>query len=108
MRPETPLQRAYLKATERDQALERCQVTQDHLPKLNRGRGHGIKALRHRQEFLDSRQKRKNLAGLGMDGHAEVLRSLRGDKIGLLHVYHDPEGATKREKGLDRLSGFPL
>ena len=43
-----------------------------------------------------------------MDGHAEVLRSLRGDKIGLLHVYHNPEGATKREKGLDRWFGCPF
>ena len=43
-----------------------------------------------------------------MDGHAEVLRSLQGDKIGLLHIYHNPEDATKREKGLDRLFGCLL
>ena len=82
-------------------------MTEDHLPKLSRGRGHGTKTLRYCQEFLDSRQRRKNLAGLGIDGHAKVLRSLRGDKIGLL-VYHNPEGVTKREQGPDRLLGFLL
>ena len=98
MRFEMPLQTAHPKATMRNQPLKRSQVTEDHLPKLSRGRSHGTKAFRYRQEFLDSRQRRKNLAGLGINGHAEVLRSLRGDKIQLL-VYHNPEGVTKREQG---------
>ena len=76
MRLEMPLQRAHPKATVRDQLLERSQVTEDHLPKLSQVSVHGTKALRYRQKFLDSRQRRKNLAGLGIDGHAEVLRSL--------------------------------
>ena len=108
MRLEMPLQRAHPKATVRDQPLERSQVTEDHLPKLSRGSVHGTKALRYRQEFLDSRQRRKNLAGLGIDGHAEILRSLRGHEIRLLLVYHNPEGVTKREERLDGLLGFPL
>ena len=37
MRLEMPLQRAHLKATVRDQPLERSQVTEDHLLKLSRG-----------------------------------------------------------------------
>ena len=108
MRLQMPLQRAHPKATVRDQPLERSQVTEDHLPKLSRGSVHGTKALCYRQEFLDSRQRRKNLAGLSIDGHTEVLRSLRGHKIRLLLVYHNPKGATKREKRLDGLLGFPL
>ena len=58
-------------------------------------------------DFLDSRQRRKNLAGLGIDGHAKILRNLRGHEIRLL-VHHNPEGATKREERLDGLLGFPL
>ena len=108
MRLEMPLQRAHLKVTVRDQPLQQSQVTKDHLPKLSRGSVHGTKALSYRQEFLDSRQKRKNLAGLGIDGHAEILRSLRGHEIRLLLVYDNPKGATKREEGLDGLLGFPL
>ena len=92
---EMPLQRVHPKATVRDQPLEQSQVTEDHLPKLSRGSVHGTKALYYRQEFLDSRQRRKNLAGLGIDGHAEILSSLRGHEIQLLHVYHNPEDATK-------------
>ena len=92
----------------RDQPLERSQVTEDHLPKLSWGSVHGTKALRNRQEFLDSRQRRKNLAGLVIDGHAEILRSLRGHEIRLLLVYQNPKGATKREERLDSLLGFPL
>ena len=102
-----PLQGAHPKATVRNQPLERSQVIEDHLPKLSRGSVHGTKALRYRQEFLDSRQRRKNFAGLGIDGHAEILRSLRGHEIRLL-VYHNPEGAIKREERLDGLLGFPL
>ena len=45
--------------------------------------------------------------GLGINGHAEILHSLRGHEIQLL-VYHNPEGATKREERLDGLLGFPL
>ena len=89
MRLETPLQRAHPKATVRDQPLKKSQVTEDHLPKLSRGSVHGTKALRYRQELLDSRQRRKNLAGLGIDGHAEIFRSLRGHEIRLL-IYHNP------------------
>ena len=85
----------------RDQPLERSQVAKDHLPKMSRGSVHGIIALRYRQEFLDSRQRRKNLAGLGINGHAEILRSPRGHKIRLLLVYHNPKGVTKREQRLD-------
>ena len=107
MRLQMPLQRAHPKATVRNQPLEQSQVTEDHLPKLSPGRVHGTKALRYRQEFLDSLQRRKNLAGLGIDGHAEILRSLRRHKIRLLLVYHNPEGATKREERLDGLLGFP-
>ena len=92
----------------RNQPFQRSQVTDDHLPKLSRGSVHGTQALRYRQEFLDSRQRRKNLAGLGIDGHAEILRSLRGHEILLLLVYHNPVGATKREERLDGLLGFPL
>ena len=92
----------------RDQPLERSQVTEDHLPKLSWGSVHGTKVLRNSQEFLDSRQRRKNLAGLVIDGHAEILRSLRGHEVRLLLVYHNPEGATKREERLDGLLGFPL
>ena len=36
------------------------------------------------------------------------FRSLRGHKIQLLLVYHNPEGVTKREERLDGLLGFPL
>ena len=104
MRLEMPLQGAHPKANVRNQLLERSQATKDHLP----GSVHGTKALRHRQEFLDSRQRQKNLAGLGIDGHAEILRSLRGHEIRLLLVYHNPEGVTKREERLDGLLGFPL
>ena len=108
MRLEMPLQKAHPKATVRNQPLKRRKVTKDHLPKPSRGSVHGTKALLHRQEFLDSRQRRKNLAGLGIEGHAEILRSLRGHKIRLLLVYHNPEGVTKREEQLDGLLGFPL
>ena len=92
----------------RDQPLERSQVAEDRLPKLSRGSVHGTKALCYRQEFLDSRQRRKNLAGLGIDGHAKILRSPRGHEIRHLLVYHNPEGVTKREQRLDLLLGFPL
>ena len=97
MRLEMPLQRAHPKETVRNQPLERSQVTKDHLPKPSRGSVHGTKALRHRQEFLDSRQRRKNLASLSIDGHAEILRSLRGYEIRLILIYHNhnPEGVTK-------------
>ena len=81
MRLEMSLQRAHPKATVRDQPLEQSQVTEDHLPKLSRGSVHGTKALCYHQECLDSRQRRKNLAGLGIDGHVEILRSLRGHEI---------------------------
>ena len=108
MRLEMPLQRAHPMVTVRDQPLERSQVTEDHLPKLSRWSVHGTKALRYRQEFLDSRQRQKNLAGLSIDGHAEILRSLRGHKIRLLLVYHNLEGVTKGEERLDGLPGFPL
>ena len=81
MRLEMPLQRAHPKATVRNQPLERSQVTEDHLPKLSWESVHGTKALRCRQEFLDSCQRRKNLAGRGIDGHAEILRSLRRHEI---------------------------
>ena len=107
MRLQMPLQTAHPKATVRNQPLERSQVTKDHLPKPSRGSIHGTKALRYRQEFLISRQRRKNLAGLGIDGHAKILRSLRGHEIRLL-VYHNPEGVTKQEERLDGLLGFPL
>ena len=108
MRLQMPLQGAHPKVTVRDQPLERSQVTEDHLPKLSWGSVHSTKALRNRQEFLDSCQRRKNLAGLGIDGHAEVLRSLLGHEIRLLLVYHNPEGVTKREERLDGLLGFLL
>ena len=85
-----PLQRAHPKATVRDQPLERSQVTEDHRPKLSQGSVHSTKALRYNQEFLDLCQRRKNLAGLGIDGHDEILRSLRGHEIQLLLVYHNP------------------
>ena len=91
-----------------DQPLKRSQVTVDHLPKLSRWSVHGTKALHYRQEFLNSHQRRKNLAGLGIDGRAKMLRSLRRHEIQLLIVYHNPEGATNREKRLDGLLGFPL
>ena len=107
MRLEMPLKRAHPKATVRNQPLERSQVTKDHLPKPSRGSVHGTNSLRYSQEFLDSRQRRKNLAGLGSDGHAEILRSLRRHEIRLL-VYHNPESVTKREERLDGLLGFPL
>ena len=96
-----PLESAHPKATVRYQPIERSQVTEDHLPKLGQGSVHSTKALRYRQEFLDSRQRRKNLAGLGIDSHTEVLRSLRGHEIRLLLVHHNPEGATNREERLD-------
>ena len=108
MRLEMPLPREYPKATVRDQVLERCQVTQNHLPKLSWGRDHRIKISPPPTGILRLAPETENQVGLGMDGHAEVLRSLRGDKIGLLHVYHNPKGATKREKGLDRLFGCLL
>ena len=108
MRFEMPLQSVQPKATMRDQPLKRSQVTENHLPKLSRGRSHGTKALRYHQEFLDSRQRQKNLAGLGIDGHAEVLCSLRGDKFRVLLVYHNPEGVTKREQGPHHLPVFLL
>ena len=108
MRLQMPVESAHPKATTRDQPLERSQVTKNHLPKLSWGSVHGTKALRYRQEFLDLRQRRKNLAGLGIDGHAEILRSLRGHEIRLLLVYHNPESATNREERLDGLFGFPL
>ena len=76
-----PQERVHPKATVRDQPLERSQVTEDHLPKLSWGRVHSTKALRYRKEFLDSRQRWKNLVGLGIDGRTEVLRSLRGHEI---------------------------
>ena len=57
---------------------------------------------------FSTRARRKNLSGLSIDGHAEILRSLRGHEIQLLLVYHNPEGATKREQGLDGLLGFSL
>ena len=57
---------------------------------------------------FSTRARRKNLAGLGIDGHAEILRSRRGHEIRLLLVYHNPKGATQREERLDGLLGFPL
>ena len=57
---------------------------------------------------FSTRARQKKLAGLGIDGHAEILRSLRGHEIRLLLVYHNPEGVTKREERLDGLLGFPL
>ena len=83
-------------------------MTEDHLPKLSWGSVHGTKALRYHQEFLDSRQRRKHLAGLGIDGHAEILRSLRGHEIRLLLVYHNLKGETNREQRLEGLLGLPL
>ena len=103
-----PLQGAHPKTTVRNQPFQRSQVTQNHLPKLGRGRLHGTKSLRYRKEFLDSSQRRENLAGTGIDGHTEVLRRLRGHEIRLLLVYHNPEGVTKREEFPDRLLGFLL
>ena len=55
-----------------------------------------------------TRARQKNLAGLGVDGPAYILCSLRGHGIQLLLVYHNPKGATKREERLDGLLGFPL
>ena len=107
-RLEMPLQRAYPKATVRDQVLERCQVIQDHLPKQSRVRDHSIKISPPPTGIFRLAPETENQVGLGMDGRADVLCSLRGDKIGLLHVYHNPEVATKREKGLDRRFGCPL
>ena len=49
--------------------------------KVELGSVHGTKALRYHQEFLDSRQRQKNLVDFGIDGHAEILRSLRGHEI---------------------------
>ena len=57
---------------------------------------------------FSTRARRKNLAGLSIDGHAKVLRSLRGHEIQLLLVYHNPEDVTKREEQLDGLLGFLL
>ena len=108
MRLQMPLQGAHPKVTVRNQPLERSQVTGDHLPKLSWESVHGTKALRHHQEFLNSRLRRENFAGLGINSHAEILRSLQGHEIRLLLVYHNPEGATKREQRLDGLFGFPL
>ena len=50
----------------------------------------------------------KTLPASVTNGHAEILRSLRGHEIRFLLVYHNPEGATKREERLDGLFGFPL
>ena len=52
--------------------------------------------------------RREDLAGTGIDGHTEVLRRLRGHEIRLLLVYHNPEGATKREELPDRFLGLLL
>ena len=38
-------------------------------------------SFRHRQKFLHKRQGRKNLGSPGIDGHTEVVCSLRGDEI---------------------------
>ena len=108
VRLQMPLESAHPKATVRNQPLERSQVAEDHLQKVSWGSVHSTKVLRYRQEYLDLRQRRKNLAGLGIDGHTEVLRSLRGLEIRLLLVYHNPEGATNQEERLDGLLGLPL
>ena len=77
MRLEMPLQRAYPKATVRAQVLERCQVIQDHLPNLSRGRDHSIKITPPPTRIFRLAPKTENQVSLDMEGHAEVLRGLR-------------------------------
>ena len=81
MRLEMPLQRAHLKATVRGQPLERSQVTGDHLPKLSRGERPWHKSSPLPSGISRLAPETENLAGLSIDGHAEILRSLRGHEI---------------------------
>ena len=94
MRLQMPLQGAHPKATVRNQLLERSQVTEDHLPKLSGGASM-VQKLSATVRNFSTRARRKNLAGLNIDSHAEILRSLRGHEIRLLLVYHNPKDVTK-------------
>ena len=80
MRLEMPLQRVYPKATVRDQVLERCQVTQDHLPKQSRGRDHSIKKkLSATDRNLPTRKTKSASVWMIMPRYFAVCEGTRSD-----------------------------
>ena len=101
------LQGAHPKSTVRNQPAPAKPGDPRSPAKLSWGRLHGTKSLRYRKELLDSRKRREDPAGTGIDSHTEILRRLRGHEIRLLLVYHNPEvRQSERSSLIDSLAFF--